>query len=73
MKEPEILFDGACAYAVRTKEGFRIFVSLGTHSSPVGDAKTIEQAERVCRRLNAYPERTVAYVQSLPTYRVEAN
>lgn len=59
MKEPIILWEGACAYAVRDRNGYRIIVHSSNYVRhvevgrlPPGEGG---RAERVTRRLNAYP------------------
>ena len=58
--EPEILFEGPCAYAVKQRDGYRICVASANWVRHVeaGIAGSAEQAERVCKRLNAYPHQT---------------
>lgn len=62
MREPVILWEGACAYAVR--EGARY--AIRAHSSnyvqhvAAGETDDAARAESVCRRLNAYPRQTRA-------------
>jgi hypothetical protein len=63
MRDPTILFGGACAYALRSKGGYevRVYSSNGVQHVAAGEAPDAERAERVCRRLNAYPRQTRAY------------
>lgn len=55
-----ILFEGACAYVVRTKECYEIIVHSSNYVThkPAGITEDAARAESVCRRLNAYPRQT---------------
>lgn len=55
-----ILWEGACAYVVRTGECYEIIVhstNYVTHK-PAGITEHADRAESTCRRLNAYPRQT---------------
>jgi hypothetical protein len=56
----EPLYEGPCAYAVETREGYEVIVysTNCVRHLMAGVAKTAAQAERVTRRLNAYPDQT---------------
>lgn len=60
--EKEILFEGSCAYAIRKEESYEIVVFSSNYTTHLaaGQALTTQQAERVCGRLNAYPQKTRA-------------
>lgn len=55
-----ILHEGPCAYAVRAKECFEIIVHSSNYVShkPAGITDDATRAERIRRRLNAYPRQT---------------
>ena len=58
-KEPKLLFEGACAYAVeKTPSCFHIVVFSSNSVTHVktGETKDAGGAKRVCDRLNAYPD-----------------
>lgn len=58
--EETILWEGPCAYVIKTRECFEIIVyssNCVTHK-PAGKTDDAAQAERVCGRLNAYPRQT---------------
>ena len=60
-REPDILFEGPCAYAVRntaTDYEIRVFSTNCVRHVSAGRAPSAERAERVCSRLNAYPRQT---------------
>lgn len=55
-----ILWEGECAYVVRTGDCYEIIVHSSncvTHK-PAGMTEHADRAESVCRRLNAYPRQT---------------
>jgi hypothetical protein len=55
-----ILWEGPCAYVVRTGECYEIIVyssNCVTHK-PAGITEHSDRAESTCRRLNAYPRQT---------------
>ena len=60
-KEPKILFEGTCSYAVeKTPSCFHIvvFSSNNVEHVKAGEVTSAINAERVCKRLNAYPDNT---------------
>lgn len=60
--EPEILFDGACAYAVRLVDGtceVRVHSSNYVEHVAIG-IRSAADAKRLCTRLNRYPRQTRA-------------
>ena len=60
MREPIILWEGECAYALQTCNGYEIRMHSSNHVQHVvaGYAVDAETAERCARRLNAYPRQT---------------
>ena len=60
MREPVILWEGTCAYAVLSKGAYSIRVHSSNHVEHVaaGEVRDAAQAERLVRRLNAYPQQT---------------
>lgn len=55
-----ILWEGPCAYVIRTGECYEIIVhstNYVTHK-PAGIIDDGARAESICRRLNAYPRQT---------------
>ena len=59
MTEPEILFEGPVAYAVRRKADVYEVMIYSTNAAThmcVGIKHDEKSAERVVRRLNAYPD-----------------
>ncbi len=59
--EPNILYEGPCAYAVcKARDVYDIMVYSSNSVTHVlaGVATSEAQAERVTRRLNAYPRQT---------------
>lgn len=60
MRDVEILFEGPCAYAVRTPGGYevRVFSTNAVQHVSAGTAPDLGRAERTCARLNAYPRQT---------------
>lgn len=61
-RSPEeiILWEGPCAYVIRTRECYEIIVyssNCVTHK-PAGKTDSGARAESVCHRLNAYPRQT---------------
>lgn len=62
MREPVILWEGPCAYAVRELGGYTIRAHSSNHVTHVEAGRVLltdgARAERVCRRLNAYPRQT---------------
>jgi hypothetical protein len=63
MRKPTILWEGACAYAVRQGERYeiRVFSSNSVQHVKAGETDDGARAESICRRLNAYPRQTRAY------------
>lgn len=55
-----ILFEGPCAYVVKTGECHEIIMHSSNYVThkPAGITEDCARAERVCRRLNAYPRQT---------------
>lgn len=62
MAEPVILWEGDCAYALATKAGYEVRVHSSNHVIHIlaGETADRERAERLTRRLNAYPRQTRA-------------
>lgn len=60
LKEPSILWEGLCSYAVKHGSDFDIVVysSNSAIHTVVHTLADSVRAERVCRRLNAYPRQT---------------
>lgn len=61
MREPVILWEGSCAYAVRQRDDryeIRVFSSNSVTHVVAGEVATGDRAESICRRLNAYPSNT---------------
>lgn len=60
VKDPAILGEGPCAYAVPVADRYeiRVFSSNAVQHVAAGQVATAEHAERLCRRLNAYPRQT---------------
>ena len=59
-KDQIILWEGPCAYVVKTGDRYEIIVhstNCVTHLS-VGIVDDAARAESICRRLNAYPKQT---------------
>lgn len=59
-KEPVILFEGPCAYAVQRGDSYDLRVhstNAVTHLS-AGTAASLTSAERTCNGLNRHPEQT---------------
>lgn len=58
MREP--MFEGPCAYARKVRECYEIVVYSTNSITHVIAGRTEDEAsaERVCRRLNAYPHQT---------------
>lgn len=57
-----ILWEGPCAYVVKTGDCHEIIVhstNYVTHK-PAGITEHADRAESICRRLNAYPRQTRA-------------
>lgn len=56
-REPVILWEGECAYAVRDGDAYEIVVFSSNRVTHVSAGTTADgaRAESVCRRLNAYP------------------
>lgn len=60
-KEPNILWEGACAYVVRKNDSsYDIMIHSSDHVTHIlgGNVNTGDRAEQICRRLNAYPNNT---------------
>lgn len=59
----EILFEGPCAYAVKTRAGYEIRVHSSNYTTHMvaGSAEDAVKAETTCKRLNAYPRQTRAF------------
>lgn len=59
-REPVILWEGECAYAVREGDAYKVVVFSTNHVQHVQAGVTDDgaRAESVCRRLNAYPRQT---------------
>lgn len=59
-KESVILWEGECAYVIRTRECYEIIVFSSNHVThkPAGITDDGAKAESICRRLNAYPRQT---------------
>lgn len=58
--EETIFWEGPVAYVIKTRKCFEIIVyssNCVTHK-PAGITDDAKKAERVCRRLNAYPRQT---------------
>lgn len=57
-----ILWEGACAYVVKTGECHEIIVHSSNYVThkPAGITDDAARAESICRRLNAYPRQTRA-------------
>ncbi len=64
LREPIILWEGACCRALRIEEKnaarFEIRVFSSNHVTHVvaGETPEADRAESICRRLNAYPRQT---------------
>ena len=61
-RDQVILWEGPCAYVVRTGECYEILVHSSncvTHK-PAGITEHADRAESISRRLNAYPRQTRA-------------
>lgn len=60
MREPVLLWEGPCAYVNRVKDGYEIIVHSTNCTEHVlaGTTEDGARAERICRRLNAYPKQT---------------
>lgn len=58
--EEVILWEGPCAYVVKTRECYEVIVYSTNCVShvPAGVTDDATRAERTCRRLNAYPRQT---------------
>jgi hypothetical protein len=58
--EPVILWEGPCAYVVRTRECYEIIVHSSNYVThkPAGITDDAARAERVVKGLNAYPRQT---------------
>ena len=57
-KEPfEILWEGPCAYVVKTGECYEVMIHSTNHvvHVPAGMTDDADRAERACKGLNAYP------------------
>ena len=54
------LYEGPCAYAVPAKAGFDVIVysSNAVQHVSAGTVPDAARAERLCRRLNAYPRQS---------------
>jgi hypothetical protein len=54
------LYEGPCAYAVPAKAGFDVIVysSNSVQHVSAGTVPDAARAERLCRRLNAYPRQS---------------
>lgn len=54
------LYEGPCAYAVAAKAGFDVIVysSNAVRHVTAGNVPDAARAERLCRRLNAYPSQS---------------
>ena len=54
------LYEGPCAYAVPAKAGFDVIVysSNAVQHIRAGTVPDAARAERLCRRLNAYPRQS---------------
>ena len=54
----KILFEGPCAYVRVSLHGYEIVVHSTNNTTHViaGHVKDEAKAERICRRLNAYPQ-----------------
>ena len=54
------LYEGPCAYAVPAKAGFDVIVysTNAVQHMRAGTVPNAARAERLCRRLNAYPRQT---------------
>ena len=58
--DQSILWEGPCAYVLRTRDCYEIIVhstNCVTHK-PAGITEHADRAESTCRRLNAYPRQT---------------
>jgi hypothetical protein len=53
----EPLFEGPCAYAVKAKRGYEVIIysTNAVQHVSAGAVPDVARAERLCRRLNAYP------------------
>lgn len=62
-KEPAVLFEGSCAYALATKAGYeiRVFSSNSVTHVAAGTAQDATKAARVCKGLNLYPRQSRAF------------
>lgn len=60
MREPIILYAGACAYVLRKPGVYEIIVHSTNYVEHVlaGTVNDGARAEQICRRLNAYPRQT---------------
>jgi hypothetical protein len=60
MREPVILWEGACAYVLHkgARYEIRVFSSNSVQHVVAGETEDGARAESVCRRLNAYPRQT---------------
>jgi hypothetical protein len=58
--EETILWEGPCAYVIRTRECYEVIVFSTNCVNHVAAGKTDDgaRAESICRRLNAYPRQT---------------
>jgi hypothetical protein len=54
------LYEGLCAYAVPARAGFDVIVysTNAVQHMRAGTVPDAARAERLCRRLNAYPRQT---------------
>lgn len=61
--ETVILWEGPCAFVRHARECYEIIVHSSNHvmHRPAGITDDAEKAERICRRLNAYPRQTRAH------------
>lgn len=59
-RESDILWEGPCAYVVKTRDCYevRVFSTNYVTHMHAGTTDDAARAERVCKGLNAYPRQT---------------